>query len=204
MALFLFEFSGAARSRDDVRPLLERVTDVVGRAGGELIEAQVPTDLQRVYAVVERDDEPGAEAALHHALAQGGVPAQASARVRLLGATLAEVKASRGAANYLVEWDFPASLTMDAYLARKKANAPRYAEVPEVRFLRTYVCEDMSKCVCFYLAHDEAAVRRAREAVGAPVTRLSPLADLALGTGAAGAAAPAGATGAVGAVGGHA
>jgi hypothetical protein len=65
---------------------------------------------------------------------------------------------------------------MDAYLARKRANAPRYAEVPEVRFLRTYVCEDMSRCLCFYLAHDEAAVRRAREAVGAPVSRLTPLA----------------------------
>jgi hypothetical protein len=86
-----------------------------------------------------------------------------------------------------VEWDFPAGLTMDAYLERKKAKAPLYAQVPEVRFLRTYVCEDMSKCLCLYQAPDAAAVRRAREVVTTPVSRLSPLA----GEGAAPAAAAA-------------
>ena len=30
---------------------------------------------------------------------------------------------------------------MEQYLTRKKANAPKYAEVPEVSFLRTYVRE---------------------------------------------------------------
>jgi hypothetical protein len=75
--------------------------------------------------------------------------------------------------------------------------------VPEVRFLRTYVCEDMSKCLCFYLAHDEAAVRRAREVVGAPVTRLVRLAaplDTGSATGtpaAAGAAQGPGASGGI-------
>jgi hypothetical protein len=93
------------------------------------------------------------------------------------------VKAARdrgsaaGKADYLVEWDFPAGLTMDAYLTRKKEKAPLYAQVPEVRFLRTYVCEDMTKCLCFYQAQDEAAVRRARAAVSTPITRLSPLAE---------------------------
>lgn len=39
-------------------------------------------------------------------------------------------------------------------------------------FLRTYVREDMDKCLCFYDAPDETAVRRAREAVTTPIDRL--------------------------------
>ncbi len=176
MALFLLEFPSSAQSRDDLGALFQRVAQAVGRAGGEFIEAQVPNDLQRVYVVIEHGDKPGDEAGFQRVLDEEGVPARTMVQVRLLGATLDQVKASRGAADYLVEWDFPAGLTMEAYLARKKANAPRYAQVPDVRFLRTYVCEDMSKCLCFYLAHDEAAVRRAREVVSAPVTRLAGLA----------------------------
>jgi hypothetical protein len=61
---------------------------------------------------------------------------------------------------------------MEQYLARKKANSPKYAEVPEVSFLRTYVREDTAKCLCFYNAPDEAAVERARQAVGTPFDRL--------------------------------
>ena len=92
--------------------------------------------------------------------------------MRLIGPTIDEVKAARGDAGYLVEWDFPDGLGMDAYLARKKRNAPKYAQVPETTFLRTYVCEDMTKCLCFYRAPDEDAVLRAREAVETPVTRI--------------------------------
>jgi hypothetical protein len=92
--------------------------------------------------------------------------------VRLVGADLESVKAARPAAGYLVEWDLPPELDMESYLARKKANAPRYADVPEVSFLRTYVREDMIKCLCFYDAPDEAAVRRARDAVSTPIDRL--------------------------------
>ncbi len=44
---------------------------------------------------------------------------------------------------------------MDQYLARKKKNSVHYEEVPEVEFKRTYVCEDMSKCICLYNAPDE-------------------------------------------------
>lgn len=195
MALFLLEFASSARSRDDVGALFQRVAQAVGRVGGKFIEAQVPTDFQRVYVVIEHGDERGDEAGLQRALDEDGVPARTMVQVRLLGATLDQVKASRGAADYLVEWDFPAGLTMDAYLARKKANAPRYAQVPEVRFLRTYVCEDMSKCLCFYLAHDEAAVRRAREVVSAPVTRLTRVAVSVETTDVAGAPARSGAAG---------
>jgi hypothetical protein len=195
MALFLLEFSSLAGSRDDARALFQRVAEAVGRVGGEFIEAQVPRDLQRAYVVIEHGDAPGDEAGLQRALDENGVPARTMVQVRLLGATLDQVKASRSAADYLVEWDFPAGLTMEAYLARKKTNAPRYAEVPEVRFLRTYVCEDMSKCLCFYLAHDEAAVRRAREVVSAPVTRLARLGGSVETTDVAGTPARSGAAG---------
>lgn len=55
---------------------------------------------------------------------------------------------------------------MDQYLARKKKNSVHYEEVPEVEFKRTYVCEDMSKCICLYNAPDEEAVRpRAKQLI---------------------------------------
>lgn len=174
MALFLLEYGASAASREEVEPLFERVAQVVGQAGGEFVEAQVPTALDRAYIVVEHTSED----ALKEALREGGVAPRGVAQVRLVGATLEDVRAAREAAgaDYLVEWDFPAGLAMDTYLERKQAKSPLYAQVPEVRFLRTYVCEDMSKCLCFYQAQDEAAVRRAREVVSTPVTRLSPLA----------------------------
>lgn len=163
------------------------MADAAARDGGELIEAQVPTDLQRAYAIVEHEDESRLKAALRAA----GQTATGVSQVRLVGAALEDVKAARDragkerGADYLVEWDFPAGLTMDAYLTRKKEKSPLYAQVPDVRFLRTYVCEDMTKCLCFYQAQDEDAVRRARDVVSTPITRLSALAQ--------GAAAPVGA-----------
>jgi hypothetical protein len=183
MALFLVEFHGLAIGREGLPSLFDRVAEAARAGGGDFVEAQVSTDAQQVFVIVEHDDEAG----LHRALDEAAVPARASARVRLVGTTLDAIKASRPRAEYLVEWDFPAGLTMDAYLERKRARAPLYAQVPEVRFLRTYVCEDMSRCLCFYLAHDEAAVRRARDVVSAPISRLTALGEPAV----AGAGAPA-------------
>src|SRR5699024_3268360 len=93
--------------------------------------------------------------------------------VRIVGKDLEEVKKQADQVNYLVEWNLPADLTMDAYLERKKANSVHYAEVPEVSFSRTYVCEDMSKCLCFYDAPDEEAVKRARKAVKTPIDEIT-------------------------------
>ena len=173
MALFLLEYGVSAQSRDEVRALFDDVSRAVQGAGGEFIEAQVPTALDRAYVVAEHLDE----ASLKRALSGAGRAPRGISEVRLVGAALEDVKAARGGAgaDYLVEWDFPAGLTMDTYLERKKSKAPLYAQVPDVKFLRTYVCEDMTKCLCFYQAQDEAAVRRARDVVSTPISRLSPL-----------------------------
>ncbi|MCV7176096.1 DUF4242 domain-containing protein [Mycolicibacterium sphagni] len=164
MSLYLYEITPAHTDADH---LLKEIDALTQRLGGELIEAQITT-ARRIFAIAEFSaDAPSLDPA-----ALGDAEIAGPHQVRLVGAALDELKAARPAAGYLVEWDLPAELDMDSYLARKKANAPRYADVPEVSFLRTYVREDMDKCLCFYNAPDEAAVRRARDAVSTPIDRL--------------------------------
>ena len=91
--------------------------------------------------------------------------------VRLVGAELDEVKGRAGKANYLVEWNLPADLTMEQYLQRKKEKSVHYAEVPEINFERTYVCTDMSKCLCFYDSPSEELVKRRGSWSKRPSTR---------------------------------
>jgi hypothetical protein len=173
MSLFLFEFVPARTDRDGVAALLAEIDKAAANAAGELIESQVTGGHEIVFAVVE------AETAAALGTEFGRVPSAARVtgpdEVRLVGADLAQLKAARPAAGYLVEWDLPAELDMDTYLARKKEKAPRYADVPEVSFLRTYVREDMAKCLCFYDAADEDIVRRGRAAVDTPIDRLHAL-----------------------------
>ncbi len=171
MPLFLAEYRVEATDRAQLEPLFSAIDAATRAAGGEVIEFQVGQDLAVLYAVLEHADG----TALRSALERAQVAPQDFAQVRLVGQSLEEVKAQRGAANYLVEWDLPAGLTMEAYLQRKAEKSPLYAQVPEVQFLRTYVREDMAKCVCLYAAPDEAAVRRARQVVSAPVDRLTRL-----------------------------
>ncbi|MHA3020853.1 DUF4242 domain-containing protein [Mycobacterium sp. BMJ-28] len=168
MTLYLYEITSDADDTAAVGQLLKALDTEIARGGGELIEAQVTAQSRRIFAIAEFSADPAALDGAQLAAATVAGPHQ----VRLVGADLAEVKAVRPQAGYLVEWDLPADLDMDSYLARKKANAPRYADVPEVQFLRTYVREDMDKCLCFYDAPDEAAVRRARDAVSTPIDRL--------------------------------
>lgn len=158
----------------DVADVLRTVEAVASQAGGEFIEAQVTGSKDRVFAIVE-GVAPGD---LRSALSGAGLTVDDVAPVRLVGADLATIKAERPSSGYLVEWDLPAGLTMDAYLARKKEKSPLYAQVPETTFQRTYVREDMIKCLCFYDAPDEEAVRRARDVVSAPIDRLHHLADV--------------------------
>lgn len=167
--LYLYEIAVSATEPAPVEQLLKDVDAGIHRAGGELVEAQVTRGGQRVFVIAEF--AAGTPAVFEPAeFAHGEVSGPDA--VRLVGADLAEVKAARPSAGYLVEWDLPAELDMESYLARKKANAPKYADVPEVSFLRTYVREDMDKCLCLYDAADEASVRRARQAVSTPIDRL--------------------------------
>jgi len=166
MSLYLIEFADVP---SDVRLLLERAAAAAASAGAEVIERQHATALRRAYVVVET------EAPHRLADAFADLPPHELAEVRLVGSTLAEARRANGDANFLVEWDLPEGLSMDRYLARKREKAPLYAKVPEVRFRRTYVREDMEKCLCLYDAPDADCVRRAREAVETPIDRLSGL-----------------------------
>jgi hypothetical protein len=168
MGLFLAEFAPTS----EVEALLSLIRSAISGAGGEFIEAQITAGAERVFVVVEHTDASKVDAALG-AVLPGIEPVTA---VRLVGDDLERVKAARGSAGYLVEWDLPAGLTMDAYLTRKKEKAPLYQEVPETQFLRTYVREDMVKCLCFYDAPDSEAVLKARAVVDAPVDRFHSLA----------------------------
>src|SRR5699024_5089394 len=151
---------------------LEEIGSVAASSGGEFVEAQVTTEGQ-VFAII--DPAGAGRDAVLQAFGAAGIALSDHADVRLVGADLAEIKAARPAGDYLVEWDIPAGVTMAAYLSRKAEKSPLYAKVPEVSFLRTYVREDMAKCLCFYDAPDEQAVRHARDVVSTPVDRLHKL-----------------------------
>ena len=171
MALYLVESTiNDVTSKDQFTALVEKVN---ASEGANVIEVQVAKDFARGYFIIEATEEVAATSALTNE----GVTADLVKEVRLIGKELDEVKAGGEQVNYLVEWEIPAEITMDKYLERKKKNSVKYEEVPDVKFSRTYVCEDMTKCLCFYDAPDEAAVKRAREAVQTPITSLTELAE---------------------------
>lgn len=173
MALFLAETSltESERTGEAWRRKLDRLGSEASDSGGQLVEVQIAEDFARAFLIVE-----GADAeAVRSALGAAGIEPSLLKPVRLVGRELDEVKRDADGVNYLVEWNLPADLSMEQYLERKKRNSVHYAEVPEVVFSRTYVCEDMSKCLCFYQAPDEAAVVRAREAVKTPIDAITPL-----------------------------
>jgi hypothetical protein len=172
MSLHLIEIAPATADKDAVRQLLETVSSAVSETGAELIESQVTADHGRVFVIVEASSAEGLAEKVRSALGEAATEVTGPDAVRLVGADLEDIKKLKGAVDFLVEWDIPAEITMEQYLARKKANSPKYAEVPEVSFLRTYVREDTAKCLCFYNAPDEDAVERARQAVGTPFDRL--------------------------------
>lgn len=171
MVLHLIELVPATRDKDSVRGILDAASSAVSGDGAELIESQVTADHGRVFVIIEADSAEGLAERIRSAL---GDTAEVTGphEVRLVGADLEDLKKLKGQTDYLVEWDIPAEITMEQYLARKKANSPKYAQVPEVSFLRTYVREDTAKCLCFYNAPDEDAVVRARAAVGTPFDRM--------------------------------
>jgi hypothetical protein len=175
MPLFLFELTAARTERAAVNTLVDEVGKAAADAGAELVESQVTAGLDRVFAVVEASGATALAGAVTGETVPSATGVSGPDEVRLVGADLADLKAARPGAGYLVEWDLPAELDMQTYLERKRSKAPRYADVPEVSFLRTYVREDMVKCLCFYDAPDEDVVRRGRAAVDTPIDRLHAL-----------------------------
>ena len=175
MSLQLFELVPATPSREAAEALIARVSQAVETAGASVLESQVTASHERIFTVVElgSDDVTALTEAVRSAAADAEVIGPDE--VRLVGAQIEDVRALARKADYLVEWDIPEEISMETYLARKKANSPKYAQVPEVSFLRTYVREDTVKCLCFYDAPDEEAVVRAREAVSTPIDRLNAL-----------------------------
>lgn len=153
------------------------VLDQLGAAisgTAEIIETQGTLDGLQLFTVIEA----GAKDPLAEKLAESGITVKDLAEVRLVGAELEDVKKLRPKGQYLVEWDFPEGLTMDKYLARKKEKSPLYEGISDVQFLRTYVREDMVKCLCFYDGDSEDAVLRAREVVDTPVSRIHQISGL--------------------------
>ena len=179
MTLFLYETTPGEAQQSDPSALIDAIASALTGAGAEVIETQITKGAARVFTIVELADGPGGacatEAPLLDAADLGVAEVTEPAQVRLVGTDLETIKAARPEAGYLVEWDIPAEIDMDTYLTRKKEKSPKYAEIPEVSFLRTYVREDTAKCLCFYDAPDEDAVRRAREIVSTPVSRLHQL-----------------------------
>ena len=175
MGLFLVEaaLNGIVNSKEELNQKASELQEVLSSKEAALIELQVSKDFSRSFFIVEANEEEIASGVLKEA----GIPIELVKEVRLVGDELEKVKQQKDVVNYLVEWNIPEDITMDQYLARKKKNSVHYEEVPEVSFARTYVCEDMSKCLCFYDAPDEAAVKRAREAVSTPIDSITEILD---------------------------
>ncbi|MFG6115386.1 DUF4242 domain-containing protein [Halobacillus sp. MO56] len=171
MALFLVESTLKEKITDKAQfeSSVETLKEQLEAKEVNLIEVQVSKDFERVFFIFEAEGNETLESALQ----EEGVTIDLIKEVRIVGKDLEEVKQQTDKVNYLVEWNLPEDLTMDQYLARKKKNSVHYAEVPEVSFSRTYVCEDMTKCLCFYDAPDEDAVKRAREAVNTPLDSIT-------------------------------
>lgn len=173
MALFLIEtrFNRATPSKENIEEKVKQIQTNVDAVDASLIEVQISKDHTHAFFIVEAANEADASAAIKEA----DITVTLQKEVRLIGEQLEDVKENKDVVNYLVEWNLPEHLTMDQYLARKQKNSVHYEEVPEVSFARTYVCEDMTKCLCFYDAPDQAAVEKAREAVQAPIDAITEL-----------------------------
>ena len=164
MTLFLLEANDLAFASNK-KELEDKAAQLTTGDVPTLIEVQATEDLTHGYFIVEANNDTEAKQFLEDA----SININLVKEVRLVGKELDEVKKGDPKIDYLVTWNIPEGITMDQYLARKKKNSVHYEEVPEVQFQRTYVCEDMTKCMCMYDAPDEDAVRRARKAVDTPI-----------------------------------
>ncbi len=173
MSLFLVEAELNATDRAAATAAIEAIAAAYASSGGSLVEAQVPASHARAFVILEGDACAGV--VLDASDLPGVTEIGEAVPVRIVGATVDEVRARGAAAGYLVEWDIPEEITMEQYLASKQKKSPLYETLDDVAFLRTYVREDTQKCLCFYDAETEAAVRNAREVVSTPISRLHEL-----------------------------
>lgn len=173
MALYLVEstFSGVVNNKEEFSQKLSAIQEELGKKDVRVVEVQVSSDFSRAFFIFESEQR----SSIDESLRTLGVSVLLIKPVRLIGDAAEEAQKKNVEINYLVEWNLPENLTMDQYLERKKTNSVHYDEVPEVEFSRTYVCEDMTKCLCFYNAPDESAVKKAREAVKAPIDSITKL-----------------------------
>lgn len=173
MALFLFEtnIQEQDRQKDTIQAKIEVIQEKLKEIDGSFIEVQIAKELHHAFFIVETDAPEEAE----KVFTNEDVEVELKKEVRLVGEELEDVKQQKDKVNYVVEWNLPENLTMDQYLARKQKNSVHYQEVPEVTFARTYVCEDMTKCLCFYDAPNQKVVEKAREAVSAPIDVITEL-----------------------------
>jgi Protein of unknown function (DUF4242) len=171
--LYLVEsiLNSAVKEKAAFEGKIEEIRSGLKDSSSSLIEVQVAKDFSRAFFIIESDSRNS----VNETLRSIEVPVSLIKPVRLVGQELDTVKAQAENVNYLVEWNLPENLTMDAYLERKSKNSVHYAEVPDVKFSRTYVCEDMTKCLCFYDSPDESTVKKAREAVKAPIDTITEL-----------------------------
>ncbi|WP_339210398.1 DUF4242 domain-containing protein [Aeribacillus sp. FSL K6-8210] len=171
MALYLIESSlhGIVSAKEELDQKVSELQGKLNENQASLIELQVSKDFSRAFFIVEAENQKAATETLKDIQ----IPIHLVKQVRLVGKELEDVKKNNEVVNYLVEWNLPEDLTMEQYLERKKKNSVHYQEVPEVTFSRTYVCEDMTKCLCFYDAPDEEAVKRARNAVKTPIDSIT-------------------------------
>lgn len=173
MSLYLVETTVDKNgvTKGELKEKIKQVEDKLSDSA--LIEVQIAKDLSQLFFIIETEDESNVAQVFedHH------LTVKLTKEVRLIGEDIEDVKREKEKVNYVVEWNLPEHLTMEQYLERKKKNSVHYEEVPEVSFARTYVCEDMTKCLCFYEAPDRQAVERARDAVSAPIDAITELGD---------------------------
>jgi len=174
MDLYMTEKLTETEDKNQLEEIVSTLAKVIKDSGGEPVEFFFGEGLKTVYSISEAPSK----IALEAQLTKSDISYKEVSQVRIVGATVDEVREHSQDATYLVEWDLPADLSMDTYLQRKKEKSPLYANVPETTFLRTYVREDMDKCVCLYDAPDEAAVVRARECVDTPIDRMTTIGTL--------------------------
>ena len=174
MDLYMTEKLTETEDKNQLEEIVSTLAKVIKDSGGEPVEFFFGEGLKTVYSISEAPSK----IALEAQLTKSDISYKEVSQVRIVGATVDEVRQHSQDATYFDEWDLPADLSMDTYLQRKKEKSPLYANVPETTFLRTYVREDMDKCVCLYDAPDEAAVVRARECVDTPIDRMTTIGTL--------------------------